>query len=319
MVVDLGCVTIHLTSTSRRVEAEWRRLFADFLVDRQAADIYLQMQAGSGGQYAGWEGCGQTIPASRSLFFDEAARFSVVAPRDGLLVLHFHDGAVVQVPVGGVQPVAISGVIDERVVANGRLEDILYTSLAPALRRRGIVLVHAFGVVKDGRSLLLVGAPGSGKTTAGVALLQSGWALLGNDVILLTEGSDGICAWPTPGYMHIRQPSFELLTALPPFSTRDPLPGADQFLQATNGKWAEMSPVTHLLFPQVTATKPTKLMPLPAAVGLARLMPESMDCWDQATLADHLSLLKRLCTQTAVFVLQSGPNITHLHQLIMAV
>lgn len=52
----------------------------------------------------------------------------------------------------------------------------------------GLQLVHAAGVVVDGRGLLLAGAGGSGKSTTSFALLAKGVRTVGEDFVVLAPG-----------------------------------------------------------------------------------------------------------------------------------
>ncbi|MCP5099735.1 MAG: hypothetical protein GY943_29630 [Chloroflexi bacterium] len=287
--VDLDSIRLQFISHSFDIFAEWQKLFHPYAATSSSSKIQLDVEFTI------------TVPiASPSAQFYDPVQQLSVQQDDGAWVLTFDKLATIRVePQQGIS----RGLIVADALANGRFIDITYTALAPHLRRRGIYLIHAFGAVKNGRSILLVGASGSGKTTAGLSLLQDGWQLLGNDIIMLSIHENQVVAWPTPGDIRIRSQTIGLVDGLengrfpyPPFVTQP-------------------APVTHILFPQISLNAQTKLMPAQISTVLARLMAESIDRWDIATLQDHVRFLQRMGTQTAVYDLQSGQNISQLSHL----
>ena len=69
------------------------------------------------------------------------------------------------------------------------------------LRSRGRYLVHAAAVVDPaGGAWLLAGDSGSGKSTLAWVLVRQGWALLGDDGVLIEDTADGVIAlaWRDP-------------------------------------------------------------------------------------------------------------------------
>lgn len=74
--------------------------------------------------------------------------------------------------------------------------------LALALRMRGVLALHASGVLVDGRAVLLVGGNGAGKSTTAAACARAGLTVLSDDVVALRE-RDGQW-WAFPGYDHLR-------------------------------------------------------------------------------------------------------------------
>jgi hypothetical protein len=61
-----------------------------------------------------------------------------------------------------------------------------------------LFLVHSCGVMHDGRAMLFAGASGSGKSTVGRLLHDSGEKLLGDDMVLVSRDSDGWMAHGSP-------------------------------------------------------------------------------------------------------------------------
>jgi hypothetical protein len=73
--------------------------------------------------------------------------------------------------------------------------------LAFVLRLRGLVCLHASAVAIEDKAIALVGSPGAGKSTAAAAFAKSGYAVLSDDVVALTEQPD--CFRVRPGYPRV--------------------------------------------------------------------------------------------------------------------
>ena len=302
MLLPLHNLLVHLQTNTSHIEQQLRAVLAGWPTDRAAAtaDITIKLQLADELP---------PLPAPTPIFTDGGDRILHVYQIDeDDAWLHFLDGGLVRVPLNGAT--TIDGVVTAGLLGvNGRLEDVLYTSLAPLLRRRGLFMVHAFAASKNGRCVLLVGPTQSGKTTTGLSLLLHGWELLANDVVLLHQCDDGIYALPTPGTLGIRPKTFALL------------PQLHENLGLINGRWAAPSPVAALLFPQIlNEREKTAVLPHHRAIALTQLMAESMDRWDTPTFAPHLTLLQQLCQQAATYQLHLGNNVdtipAHIEQVI---
>ena len=77
--------------------------------------------------------------------------------------------------------VAAGDTLDEAVART--LSEMVAAGCATTQR---LLVLHAAGVGRAGRGVLLIGPGGAGKTTLATALNASGWALLGDDVIPVT-------------------------------------------------------------------------------------------------------------------------------------
>jgi serine kinase of HPr protein (carbohydrate metabolism regulator) len=69
------------------------------------------------------------------------------------------------------------------------------------------ILLQATGVSIEGRALILLGEPGSGKSSLALALIDRGAQLIGDDGIIITSDGDRLVASPPPnitGKLEIR-------------------------------------------------------------------------------------------------------------------
>lgn len=89
--------------------------------------------------------------------------------------------------------VAASG---ERVVFDRIVENFLRVAFAHLALAAGGVLIHAAGVVRNGRAYVFFGPSGSGKTTA--TAMSAGSLVLSDDLLLIVREKDGFRATSVP-------------------------------------------------------------------------------------------------------------------------
>lgn len=81
-------------------------------------------------------------------------------------------------------------------LAQGVLAAEMGMNLQMALGARGYLLLHASGVEKDGRAILMSGISGAGKSTLAALLMARGWRLLGDEFILIDPATGLAHAFP---------------------------------------------------------------------------------------------------------------------------
>ena len=299
MNVLVGGVGVRLETQDEPLHVAWRQLFAGWpqtAVSTPAITFNLQLVERL-----------TSSPTDTLLYTDVGVRpagdeiLSVFRDGAASIQLHFFDGGLVCVPLAKAG--LVSGQVTREALGNGRFEDIIFTSLAPMLRRRGIFAVHAFAAVRTETAVLLVGPSHSGKTTTGLNLLLNGWQLLANDVVLLQATDDGVFALPTPGEISIRPPTYTLLPKLKRNQSFD---------------WGQASQVKTILFPKIKGevNGKTAVLPLPRAIALAQLMGESVDRWDEEMLNHHTAMLHQLTSQCNTFQLLLDQDINNISDII---
>ncbi len=93
------------------------------------------------------------------------------------------------------------------------LEEIEWAVMMGILSyHRDFIQVHASGLSRNGRGLLLIGPPGSGKTTLAIHLLLGGWRCLSDEIILLDYRKDVVL--PLPRCFHVDDRTLELIPAI---------------------------------------------------------------------------------------------------------
>ena len=164
--------------------------------------------------YVNWAGVGPTNAASDF----ESALYSVpVNPetRDSAFSVWNSSedaggGLVVRVSISSGQALFVidpSGCgVDISWSRGMNLDDIVAYLLGPVigcvLRLRGTILLHAGGILVNGRAILLIGDKGAGKSTLTAAFAREGFPILTDDLAPLTR--DGGSLRVTPGYPCLR-------------------------------------------------------------------------------------------------------------------
>jgi hypothetical protein len=164
------------------------------------------------------------------------------------------------------------------------LEHLEWTVLLALLKAQDHFLqLHAAGLVKDDRGLLLVGPSGSGKSTQALNLILGGWRCLSDEIVLIEPGgSDNNMVWPFPRSFHAKTATLRLF---PELSYLDTVNGfAD-----SSGKrrfdpsviredWvAKPARPTWLVFPGNSPSRGDALTPIGETEALSRLIEQTIN------------------------------------------
>jgi hypothetical protein len=321
MLVRLQDVVVSLETDSPRIRAEWAELFAPFA---GLPSSETEGKAGKGEDLHTFHlDLDVTLPEAPAEPDYQQAGLNVSRAGAGF-DLHLAGWAHLHI---SPDDRAIRGVLAPAALDTyGAFEDINATALAPLLRRRGKALIHAFAAARDGAALLLVGDSASGKSTTGLALLAAGWKLIANDSPMLAQRVDAVYALAFPGLLSLAPDGLRRVSALarivdePAFRPRRP--GWKAVFRAESlfaAPWQSQAPVRAICFLELdpAAGRPDHgLEPLSPAVALGRLLPQSVDRWDQATLAWQVDLLTQLAHQAPAFVLHLGLDVPALPGLL---
>jgi hypothetical protein len=130
---------------------------------------------------------------------------------------HPSDGYRVDAPEYGYFRVASDGSLIECAPVPGppwKLGRALFAQALPiAACLNGIELLHASGVVIDGRAIGFAGHSGTGKTSLAIHLVDQGAELLTDDVLALSADGDTLCSHRGPRLANVAS---EQIESLPP-------------------------------------------------------------------------------------------------------
>ncbi len=177
---------------------------------------------------------------------------------------------------------------------------LLFTALLRALSARGLFHLHAAGLVhEDGRTILVAGTAGSGKTTLALALLEAGLGYLGDDVVLLAEraGRPAVLSFPRP--FHVAPATAAPYPALRPLLGERYAGGEKRDLDPRRAfpgrERAEGGAPALLLLPELANRPETVAEPASGAVALGALLESSayLAADGEALLLARVALLAR--------------------------
>lgn len=92
------------------------------------------------------------------------------------------------------------------------LEPIIYQKLL----ERGILFMHAAGVSQDGKAFVFPAEGGTGKTTLSMALMQNGYELMGDDLLMVDANNGMVFPYARPLHLF----TYNLKTISVPFRIR---------------------------------------------------------------------------------------------------
>ena len=245
-------------------------------------------------------------PPVGAVLYDEAS--------DRLHVAHGPGLALVAEPAPGRATAWLSRDADQELVH--ALSHPLFTlALVEAAKRRGLFALHAGGVARGGRAVLLAGGSGAGKSTLTLALVRAGWDFLGDDTLFLARGATSPAILSFPDEVDLADRSLELFpeaagAALPcrPGARKRSLRAERVYRTRVV---AEAAPAL-LLFPSVAGRVETTIAPLDRATALLELLPNVL-LTDPSSSQAHLDALGELVAASACWRVATG---TDLHAAV---
>lgn len=183
--------------------------------------------------------------------------------------------------------------------------------LVELLKHRGLYGLHAGGVCRDGRALLLPGTSGSGKSTLTLALARAGFGFLGDDTLFL-RGGPGLKILAFPDEFDLTDQTVAFFPELAPLLEADRPEGwRKRQLRAertydTGVVW-ECEPGL-LVFPQVAGVRESRLSPMPKDEALLELAPNVL-LTDPSSSQAHFDALAELVERSDCWRMETGTDL----------
>jgi hypothetical protein len=190
--------------------------------------------------------------------------------------------------------------------------------LVELLKRRGLYSVHAAGLCRNGRGLLLPGTSGAGKSTLTLALARAGCGLLGDDTLFLAQRPEGLRLLAFPDEIDLTPQTVAFFPDLLP-RLAAPRPGwRKRQLRPEDAYGAEVvweCAPGHLVFPRVSGREESRLIALDSAEALCELAPNVL-LTEPASSQAHLDALAGLVAASACWRLETGRDLDGAARLL---
>ena len=253
--------------------------------------------------------------------FDLAGRLGInwdVYGRDGRLLLDYHRRGRLRLDVS-------EGVLDGSLTEPLDLHPALLPSiffffpLAQLLARRGLHVIHAAALERNGCGVLIPGLSGSGKSTSCVALMRGGYRCLSDDKPFLRETENGLELLAFPEMIDVTDQTIAFFPELRERTTAIEVGYRKKRFYAEMlypGSTVDAVTPSVILFPQISEESTSRVERLPSARALEALLPHSLLCFDREVSVRHFGLLSRLVETTACYRLHFGRDVMDLPSLI---
>lgn len=189
-------------------------------------------------------------------------------------------------------------------------------ALLKLLRPLDIFGLHAAGVGRNGLGVLIIGTPGSGKSTLTIGLIRNGWSYLSDDALLVRRVGNGVEALAFRKNFYV-----DADTA----SNYDDLPLGDEMADSYGGtkrrlhidraypaQYREQCIPQVLLFSRVAGAPESSLIACDPVSALKNLLAQSgPQLFDRNTMGRQIDLLSSLVRQCACYELSAGLDLYH--------
>lgn len=170
----------------------------------------------------------------------------------------------------------------------------------------GGLALHASAAAKDGGAVILVGASDAGKSTLAAALVQRGWALAADDVVVLDAASTGWSVRPTEGQSWLEPSAAVALGVAGPDAPRAPY-----VIGASASERTPVAAVVALRFADVAGPSLSRVRGVRALeLFLPSVIRFATD--DAARRLDEVDQVTSLLTAAPLFVLERPRDLAML-------
>jgi hypothetical protein len=242
--------------------------------------------------------------------------------RDELYISHQENINVLCHPAEGRVQVSVLGPVSDSIWL---LSHPMFTlPFFELMKRKGRYGLHAASLSANGKGLLFTGDSGSGKTTLTINLLRAGFDYLGDDMVFLSSGDNGLRMLAFPDEIDVTDETALLFPELEHLVQLPKKPGwHKQQVWVEDIYHVDFVPECRpavLIFPRITQTEKSVLRPLSRDEALLGLVSNLLMTEISSSQA-HFDNLAQLVGETECLRLETGRDLgaipSLLRQLVM--
>ena len=189
-------------------------------------------------------------------------------------------------------------------------QQAIFISLYQHLEVRGLYLIHASAIGRNGQAILFSAKSGAGKTTTMLTCVQAGFQFYSDDATLLRLTSDGqIEVVSLLGCMNVTETTLGWFPELAPYTSEAASRTEKRLVMIhdTFPHHVAASGIVHaIIAPEVTDQALANIAPMSKMSLLGELLPFSLDLHDTNAAKNHLELLAKVLERVPCYRLKLG-------------
>jgi len=196
---------------------------------------------------------------------------------------------------------------------------IVTICLIELLKRRGLFNVHAAGLSSGGRSVLIPGPSGVGKSTISFAMIRAGFDFIADDMVFLHKTKEGMAVLAFPDTLDFNDSTALMFSELEGVAAAPKRSGWPKWqidvARLTRSPVAWRTTPVVLVFPTFSDRSRSELVPIGRDDALTALLPNVLLTEARSSQA-HLDALGELVAGAGCFRLEMARDFPHIADLL---
>jgi hypothetical protein len=199
-------------------------------------------------------------------------------------------------------------------------QQALFISLYQHLIQRGLYLIHASAIGRNGKALLFSAKSGAGKTTTMLTCVRAGFDFYSDDATLLRRSENGqIDIVPLLGTMNVTETTLRWFPELLPYTSKAVSRTGKRLVMMGDvypQRMATTGTVQAVIAPEIAGQTHATLSSMSKMGLLRELLPFSLDLHDADAAKTHLDFLLEVLRQVPCYRLRLGQIGEELPELL---